>query len=67
MPNGSIITPTEGTPQGGIISPLLANIVLNEFDWHMESQWGEFPLVHRLKGGIAKNGTPSKGSAFREM
>lgn len=67
MPDGSIVTPTEGTPQGGIISPLLANIVLNEFDWHMESQWGEFPLVHRLKGGIAKNGTPSKGSAFREM
>lgn len=67
MPDGSIITPTEGTPQGGIISPLLANIVLNEFDWHMESQWGEFPLVHRLKGGIAKNGTPSKGSVFREM
>lgn len=67
MPDGSIATPTEGTPQGGIISPLLANIVLNEFDWHMESQWGDFPLVHRLKGGTAKNGTPSKGSAFREM
>lgn len=50
MPDGSVVTPTEGTPQGGIISPLLANIVLNEFDWHMESQWGEFPLVHRVKG-----------------
>lgn len=67
LPDGTIITPTEGTPQGGIISPLLANIALNEFDWHMESQWGEFPLVHRSKGGVAKNGTPSKGSAFREM
>ena len=29
MPDGSVVTPTEGTPQGGIISPLLANIVLN--------------------------------------
>lgn len=67
MPDGTVFVPAEGTPQGGIISPLLANIVLNEFDWHMESQWGEFPLVHRLKGGVAKNGTPSKGSAFREM
>lgn len=67
LPNGDTMTPTEGTPQGGIISPLLANIALNEFDWHMESQWGEFPLVYRLKGGIAKNGTPSKGSAFKEM
>jgi RNA-directed DNA polymerase len=25
----------EGTPQGGIISPLLANIYLNRFDWAM--------------------------------
>lgn len=26
---------TEGSPQGGVISPLLANIYLNEFDQHM--------------------------------
>ena len=25
----------EGTPQGGVISPLLANIYLNRFDWEM--------------------------------
>jgi group II intron reverse transcriptase/maturase len=25
----------EGTPQGGVISPLLANIYLNHFDWEM--------------------------------
>lgn len=31
--------PTEGTPQGGILSPLLANIVLNELDWWVSSQW----------------------------
>ena len=30
--------PNKGTPQGGILSPLLANIVLNEFDWWLESK-----------------------------
>jgi group II intron reverse transcriptase/maturase len=30
--NGKHIIPTEGTPQGSVLSPLLANIVLNELD-----------------------------------
>lgn len=32
MPDGTTMFPTKGTPQGGILSPLLANINLNEFD-----------------------------------
>ncbi len=28
-----------GTPQGGILSPLLANVVLNELDWWISNQW----------------------------
>lgn len=39
LPTGEIIENDKGTPQGGILSPLLSNVVLNEFDWWISSQW----------------------------
>lgn len=45
MENGVVIVPDQGTPQGGIISPLLANIVLNELDWWVDSQWQNHPVA----------------------
>ena len=47
MPDGSTVYPTKGTPQGGIISPLLANGVLNELEPWSVSQWTEHPVANR--------------------
>ena len=35
MENGLLVKTTEGSPQGGPLSPLLANIYLNEYDKEM--------------------------------
>ena len=35
MEDGVFKPTTIGTPQGGVISPLLANIVLNHLDWQL--------------------------------
>ena len=38
MENGLLVRTEEGSPQGGPLSPLLANIYLNEFDQEIESR-----------------------------
>jgi group II intron reverse transcriptase/maturase len=39
--------PDKGCPQGGVISPLLSNIVLNELDWWLSGQWETFDTHHQ--------------------
>jgi len=36
MDNGVFKPTSIGTPQGGVVSPLLANIVLNKLDWRLD-------------------------------
>lgn len=60
LPNGDKIFPTKGTPQGGILSPLLANIVLNELDWWITSQWEEMPTKTDFTTRSNKQGTVIK-------
>lgn len=67
MPDGSIEHPQRGTPQGGIISPLLANIVLNELDHWVESQWQKHPMVRKYAILINKNGGENKGAGYHAM
>lgn len=38
MEEGEIRPTTKGTPQGGVISPLLANTVLDHLDWFLEDK-----------------------------
>ncbi len=37
MEDGAFKPTTIGTPQGGVISPLLANIVLDQLDWQLHA------------------------------
>lgn len=70
LPNGKIEHPAKGTPQGGILSPLLANIVLNELDWWVASQWEEFPTKKQYKTGKTNaKGAPvtDNSSRYRAM
>ncbi|WP_230130794.1 group II intron reverse transcriptase/maturase [Bacillus sp. CECT 9360] len=41
--------PTKGSPQGGLLSPLLSNITLNELDQWVANQWELFPLHKPFK------------------
>lgn len=40
---------TKGTLQGGIISPLLSNVVLNELNWWVSDQWETFKTDYDYK------------------
>lgn len=42
MEDGVIRPTRKGTPQGGVISPLLANIVLNYLDWQLQANGFKF-------------------------
>jgi len=42
MVNGVVMERQAGTPQGGPLSPLLSNIMLNELDWELESRGHTF-------------------------
>jgi RNA-directed DNA polymerase len=46
--------PKEGEPQGGILSPLLSNVVLNDLDKWVADQWDTFNTEHKYAGNDVK-------------
>ena len=41
--------PSKGVPQGGLLSTLLSNVVLNDLDQWVAGQWEFFPLTKHYK------------------
>lgn len=67
LTNGEVTYPTKGTPQGGILSPLLANINLNEFDWWIANQW-ESKKCHSINDYLnKKTGLYSHQYRYRKL
>lgn len=53
MPNGEKLERGKGTPQGGVISPVLANLFMHyAFDRWMETQWEKTPWVRYADDAI---------------
>lgn len=70
MVDGTLVRTVAGTPQGGVISPLLANVYLHAFDQHIQthvSDAGMGELVRYADDGVILCRTPEAAQAALEV
>lgn len=58
--------PVKGVPQGGILSPLLSNVVLNDLDQWVSKQWETFETRYKYCGNDSKIATLKRSSNLKE-
>lgn len=59
-------TNPRGTPQGGVISPLLANAYLNQLDWEVNERCEVKPVMVRYADDFVILSRPGEGNGLRE-
>jgi len=66
MPDGSLVGREKGTPQGGVISPLLANLFLHyAFDMWMRRNFPDIPFERYADDAICHCRTEGQAMALR--
>ena len=66
LEDGSLIHRDKGTPQGGVISPLLANLFLHyAFDIWMQRQYPQIPFERYADDGICHCWSKAKAEGLR--
>jgi len=67
LEDGSLIHRDKGTPQGGVISPLLANLFLHyAFDTWMQRQYPQIPFERYADDGICHCRSKAEAEGLRE-
>ena len=66
LEDGSLIHRDKGTPQGGVISPLLANLFLHyAFDIWMQRQYPQIPFERYADDGICHSRSKAEAEGLR--
>jgi RNA-directed DNA polymerase len=66
--DGTLVERTQGTPQGGVISPLLANLFLHYgFDKWMERKYPQIPFCRYADDGVGHCRTEKEALELQEV